>query len=148
MLPGEATRETGFGSAEAMQGRTDGVLMIGPTYDNPVRQELTRDRVAGSPEWQPEVSAPTGVFFAQDPADLRATPTADAGSRVVYLQNASDPVTWWNPSLLWDEPDWAGPPPAADRSPSFRGWLALGTPDGWTEEQTIQLRELLDNQHG
>ena len=28
------------------------------------------------------------------------------------------------------------------------GWLALGTPDGWTDEQTVQLRKLLDDQHG
>lgn len=26
--------------------------------------------------------------------------------RVVYLQNASDPVVWWSADLLWREPDW------------------------------------------
>lgn len=118
--------ETGFGSVEAMQERTDGVLMIGPTYDNPIRQELTAARVEGSPEWQPELPAGSGVYFAQDPADLPGAPTADDETRIVYLQNASDPVTWWNPSLLWAKPDWAGAPPAADRSPSFR-WLPIVT---------------------
>jgi len=27
-------------------------------------------------------------------------------SRVVYLQNSSDPITYFNPELLWSEPAW------------------------------------------
>ena len=29
-------------------------------------------------------------------------------SAVVYLQHASDPIAWWNPDLLFTEPDWLG----------------------------------------
>ena len=25
---------------------------------------------------------------------------------VVYLQNSSDPIVWWNPDLLFRKPDW------------------------------------------
>lgn len=112
--------ERGLETVEEIQTLSDGALLIGPTYDNPLRQELTRHRVEGSPEWQPKPSVP-GVFFAQEPADLPGPPSADDPPRIVYLQNASDPVTWWNWGLWALEPDWNERPYAVDRSPAF-GW--------------------------
>ena len=41
------------------------------------------------------------VVFASRPADLQGT-----SPRVVFLQNADDPVAWWDPDLILDEPDW------------------------------------------
>ena len=117
--------ENGFETVEALQSGTDGVLLIGATFDNPLRQELTRNRVQGSPEWQP-IPDVADVFFAQRPVDLPASPEPGDPPRVVYLLNASDPVTWWNWGLLVDRPDWAGRPFATDRSPSFR-WVPIVT---------------------
>lgn len=117
--------ENGFETVEALQAGTDGTLLIGATFDNPLRQELTRNRQQGSPEWQP-VPDVADVFFAQRPVDLPAPPEARDPSRVVYLLNASDPVTWWNWGLLVARPDWAGRPFATDRSPSFR-WVPIVT---------------------
>nr|WP_277813322.1 alpha/beta-hydrolase N-terminal domain-containing protein [Cellulosimicrobium sp. MM] len=34
--------------------------------------------------------------------------------RVVYLQHASDGVTWWGPETLWSEPDWLREPRGRD----------------------------------
>lgn len=171
--------ERGLGTVEQMESMSDGVLMIGPTYDNPIRQELTRTRVAGSPEWQPLTSM-DNVYFAQQPTDLPEPPSTLGEPRVVYLQNASDPVTWWNFGLVALRPDWSGHPHAVDRSPAFRwvpvvsfwqivgdlpgagnvpagfghifganivdGWLAVSTPDGWTDADTARLRLTLDEQ--
>ncbi|MFN7148192.1 MAG: alpha/beta-hydrolase family protein, partial [Microthrixaceae bacterium] len=117
--------ENGFETVEALQSDTDGVLLIGATFDNPLRQQLTRNRVQGSPEWQP-IPDVADVHFAQRPVDLPAPPEPSDPSRVVYLLNASDPVTWWNWGLLVDRPDWAGQPFATDRSPSFR-WVPIVT---------------------
>jgi hypothetical protein len=33
---------------------------------------------------------------------------------VLYLQHASDPIVWWSPRLIWDEPDWLGEPHGQD----------------------------------
>lgn len=117
--------ENGFETVEALQSGTDGVLLIGATFDNPLRQELTRNRVQGSPEWQP-IPDVDDVHFAQRPVDLPAPPVPGDPPRIVYLLNASDPVTWWNWGLLVDRPDWAGQPFATDRSPSFR-WIPIVT---------------------
>ena len=44
----------------------------------------------------------TAAFIA-DQNDL-TRPTPDwPGNRIVYLQHASDPITWWNPDLLFAE---------------------------------------------
>ncbi|MFD0638388.1 alpha/beta-hydrolase family protein [Catenulispora yoronensis] len=40
--------------------------------------------------------------------------------RVVYLQNASDPVVWWTPNLLFTKPGWAYPPLGPDITPQLR----------------------------
>jgi uncharacterized membrane protein len=46
--------------------------------------------------------------------------------RVVYLQNATDPVTWWSPQLLWRQPDWLREPPGRDILPAMR-WYPVVT---------------------
>lgn len=48
------------------------------------------------------------------------------GSRIVYLQNPSDPITWWNVPLAYARPDWATGPQPPDRSPAFR-WIPVVT---------------------
>jgi uncharacterized membrane protein len=62
---------------------------------------------------------------------------------VLYLQHASDPIVWWSPRLIWDEPDWLGEPHGQDVLdamvwiPLVTFWqvaadlpLATGVPDG------------------
>src|SRR5262249_13090027 len=45
---------------------------------------------------------------------------------IVYLQNASDPITWWSLDLAYRKPAWAGSPAAPDRSPAFV-WFPIVT---------------------
>ncbi|GAA4591202.1 putative membrane protein [Actinoplanes octamycinicus] len=95
--------EATFGSAGALVGGADGVLMEGPTFANPVHQRLTRDRAAPSPVWDPVVTG-LPIDFADDATELRDRPGAPP--KVVYLQNSSDPIVWWNWDLLWRQPAW------------------------------------------
>lgn len=113
--------ERAFTDVQDLRRRVDGALLVGPTFTNPMWKQLTRSRDPGSPEWRPTVSTP-GVHFAGPPSDLDGVADGDDAPRVVYLQNASDPITWWNPRLAYRKPDWAGPPAAPDRSPAFR-WV-------------------------
>ncbi|MGE5765144.1 MAG: alpha/beta-hydrolase family protein, partial [Mycobacterium leprae] len=46
--------------------------------------------------------------------------------RIGYLQHASDPITWWNPDLLFSEPDWLREPPGYDR-PGDMFWFPVVT---------------------
>jgi uncharacterized membrane protein len=95
--------EKTFGSAQKMVDGADGILLEGPTFANPVHQQLTAGRAPGSTVWDPDYPG-LPVAFASKPAELR-----DLGltqPKVVYMQNSSDPVVWWNPSLLWHRPPW------------------------------------------
>jgi len=122
---GSFATEKSFDSMAQLRARTDGALLVGPTFSNPLWKDLVAHREPGSPQWLPKVREP-GVRFARTPSDLEGFAASTSGARVVYLQNSSDPITWWSLDLAYRKPDWAGPPPAPDRSPALR-WFPLVT---------------------
>jgi uncharacterized membrane protein len=166
--------ESAFGSADAMTGGADGVLLVGPPFANPIRNSLLPERDPGTPVWDPVFSG-SSVEFSRDPADLRAT----GKPKVVYLQNSSDPIVWFNPSLLYQKPAWLTGRRGPDVSPDMHwypgitfwqtavdqffangvpaghghvygsgtadGWAALASPPGWTAADTTRLRQILDS---
>lgn len=95
--------EKTFGSAAQMVAGADGLLLEGPTFANPIHQQLTTDREEGSTVWDPRYPD-LPVEFASGATELRDR--AGTPPRVVYMQNSSDPVVWWSPSLLWHRPPW------------------------------------------
>lgn len=117
--------EHAFGAVDKLRADVDGALLVGPTFSNPIWDDLTDSREAGSPQWLPTTNQ-AGVHFARTPADLSGVAGGDDGGTVVYLQNSSDPITWWNARLAFKKPDWAGDPAAPDRAPGFR-WVPLVT---------------------
>ncbi|MFB7669224.1 alpha/beta hydrolase [Kitasatospora sp. NPDC056138] len=106
--------------------RVDGALLVGPTPDNPIRRTVTDGRDRGSPVWRPVYRDGRTVRFAQRPDDFGKPPTEWALPRVVYLQNGGDPVTWWEPGLIWARPAWLDRPRAPDVSAAMR-WYPLVT---------------------
>ena len=118
--------ERAFADLADMRANVDGALLVGPTFTNPIWKHLTATREPGSPEWLPKLPAEAGVHFAGTPADLAGVADSGPEPRVVYLQNASDPITWWNLDLAIRKPAWAGSPAAPDRSPAFR-WFPVVT---------------------
>jgi len=55
-----------------------------------------------------------------------STPYAAWGPmRIVYLQYASDPVTFFEYRSLYREPDWMRPPRGPDVSPQFRWYPVI-----------------------
>jgi uncharacterized membrane protein len=120
-----------FGSESAFSGlgdvlaRTSGALWMGPTNDNPIWGDLVANRDAESSEVLPGYGDGCTVRFASRPQDLDRPPGACSAPRVVYLQNASDPVTWWSPSLLLHRPDWLAEPRGYDVSPTMRWYPVL-----------------------
>lgn len=135
--------EAPFLSANNIVARTDGALFTGPTFNNTMWKSITANRDAGSPQWLPIYQDGENVRFAARPDDL-GRPDAPWGEpRVVYLQHASDPITWWDPNLLLSKPDWLREPRGYDVLASVR-WIpfvtflqvsadmavATGVPDG------------------
>jgi uncharacterized membrane protein len=96
--------EAAFGDLDELLAGTDGALLAGPPNTNPIWQDVVGERDPGSPVWQPVYEGGEAVRFAQGGDDL----SAEEGDRprVVYLQNASDPIVWWSPELLYEKPAW------------------------------------------
>lgn len=105
------------------------VLWVGPPNASPLWRALTSRRDPGSPEVQPRYDDGRVVRFAQasGAAEIAGVAAAPWGAtRVLFLQHASDPVVWWSPSLLFEEPDWLSESPGHDRSASMR-WYPIVT---------------------
>ena len=172
---GSLGTEKTFGDVQAMVSGADGILLEGPTFANPIHHELTGARAPGSPVWNP-VYPQQPVAFAARPAELRHR--TGAPPKVIYLQNPTDPIVWWSPTLLYKHPAWLDRPRGPDVSPDMHwfpgitfwqtsvdivfsndvprghghqyksgtvdGWAALAAPPGWTVQDTLRLRVLLE----
>jgi uncharacterized membrane protein len=111
-----------FDSPRALVDGADGVFFEGPPAASRVWQKIVAGRDGGSPVWQPVYQGAKNIRFAQWPVmDLRYPWAAPWGHpRVVYLQNASDPVVWWTTGLLFTKPAWASAPLGPDITPQLR----------------------------
>ncbi|MBF6338839.1 alpha/beta-hydrolase family protein [Nocardia abscessus] len=99
--------ESAFGNVENVELRTDGVLFTGPPNANEIWTDVTANRDPGSPEWLPIYERGETVRFgARAPQDLPRPDAPWERPRMVYLQHASDPIVWWSPKLVLNEPDW------------------------------------------
>jgi len=98
--------EAPFMSLNNVLARTDGALFSGPTFNNTIWTDLTSTRDPGSPQWLPIYDDGHNVRFIARPSDVQRPDAQWGRPRVVYLQHASDPIAWWNPDLLFSEPDW------------------------------------------
>ncbi|MFE2869458.1 alpha/beta hydrolase [Embleya sp. NPDC059259] len=100
--------------AELIAG-ADAVVLEGPPFASRLWNRMEDDRDRGSPVWRPVYDGGRHVRFGQFPAtDLRRPPGPWERPRIVYLQNASDPVVWWSPDLLFDKPAWLHAPLGPD----------------------------------
>ncbi|MFN8071911.1 MAG: alpha/beta-hydrolase family protein [Mycobacterium sp.] len=105
------------------------VLWVGPPNESRLWKALTDRRDPGTPEVQPRYDNGRTVRFAQaaGPAEIAAVAARPwEGTRVLYLQHASDPVVWWSPHLFLRKPDWLKEPPGFDRTRAMR-WYPIVT---------------------
>jgi uncharacterized membrane protein len=107
-----------------------GALWSGPPYSSRLWRSLTDRRNPGSPAWLPRFRDGSFVRFMNqhgETAGHDSTPNAAWGPmRVVYLQYASDPVTFFEYRSFYREPDWMLPPRGPDVSPQLR-WYPVVT---------------------
>lgn len=119
--------QAAFRDSADMVGRVAGAVWVGTPGATTVWDEVTADRHRGSPQIAPVIDNGRHIRFATRPEDLRRDVYGrDLGSwarpRIVYLQHASDPIVWWQPSLAYREPDWIGERAGADVDPALRWW--------------------------
>jgi uncharacterized membrane protein len=112
-LYGESLGSNGAQAAlgDLAAARADGALFVGPPSSNRLRTDVVPRRDPGSPERLPLYRAGANVRFAADvPSLARPLPATWQEPRVLFLQQASDPVVWWSPDLLLQRPDWLEEP--------------------------------------
>ncbi len=118
--------EAPFLSPNNIIARTNGALFSGPTFNNTMWDDVTVNRDDGSPMWLPIFDDGQNIRFAARPDNLGRPDKPWAYPRIVYLQHASDPISWWNPNLLFSEPDWLREPRGYDVSEDMY-WIPIVT---------------------
>ena len=158
----------------------DGALLTGPPFVNELWNEATDNRDDGSPAWQPIYEEGRTVRFTALENALDKPTGEWQDTKVVYLQHASDPITFFSGDLMFSEPDWLKPgqrgPDVSDKmqwrpivtmwlvavdlpgagavarghghlyqsGEYLDGWVGISRPDGWTDEDTLELADLLN----
>ncbi len=107
-----------FDDLQAVLDQTDGALWQGPPNASPLWQRYTAARDPGSLEVEPVFDNGQHLRWANEPSGL-SLPGKWEVPRVVFLQNASDPVVWWSPRALWSRPAWMAQP----RGPAVLPWV-------------------------
>jgi len=118
--------EAAFTSLADVRRRTDGVVWAGTPDSGDLHRYLVQHRRPGTPERLPVYGDGRTVRFVDTAPDLRRPATPWQRPRVVYLQNASDPVVFWSPRLLFDKPTWLFEPRGPDVPASMR-WIPVVT---------------------
>ena len=94
-----------FANLDDMIRRVDGALWVGPPPMAHLRREAEARRDSGSYQIRPVISSLPEVIFG-----ARATDFVGTGGRYGFLQQADDPIVWWDTSLLYSRPDWLREP--------------------------------------
>lgn len=115
-----------FAGLEELVAKVDGALWVGPPEAAAMLDEVVTGRDAGSPPWQPTYDDGETVRYWTDADDSaqRHDPEWDE-PRMLVLQHPSDPIAWWTPDLLWDEPAWLRDPRAEDVPDNLRWYPAV-----------------------
>jgi uncharacterized membrane protein len=102
----------------------DGAFWVGPPFASRTWNSVTRGRNPGSPFWLPTFRDGSVIRFTSQTSTLDDAPAPWGPYRVIYLQYASDAITFFDPNALWRRPPWLEPPIGPDVSPDFR-WLPV-----------------------
>lgn len=104
----------------------EGALWAGPPFQSSRWRQFTRERAPGSPAWLPRFRDGSIIRFmgARGARDPHVRPWGPM--RIVYLQYASDPITFFDVKSWYREPDWMREPRGPDVSPNLR-WFPIVT---------------------
>jgi uncharacterized membrane protein len=103
-----------------------GALWSGPPFRSETWRRVTAERDPGSPAWLPEFRGGSVIRFMNQERGLDRGSAEWGAFRIVFLQYASDPITFFSPDIAWSEPDWMREPRGPDVSPDLR-WFPVVT---------------------
>lgn len=103
-----------------------GILWSGPTFGNPIWKNLTQNRNPGSPVWLPRIGDGRSARFTTQENALDTAGSVWSRMRLVFLQYASDPITFFEVSSVFRSPEWMVDERAPDVLEKLR-WYPLIT---------------------
>jgi uncharacterized membrane protein len=104
----------------------DGALWSGPPFSTGLWRTITDNRNPGSPAWLPLFRDGSYVRFTAQKNALDIPGAHWGPLRVVFLQYASDPITFFEYASAYREPQWMHAPRGPDVSPQLR-WFPIVT---------------------
>lgn len=123
---GSLNSDLSFELMDIINDPFDGVLWVGPPFRNASWQRMTRERDPGSPAWLPRVQNGAVVRFVNESSGAERGYGEWGDFRIVVLQYASDPITFFDPRAAWRAPSWMQYPRGAGVSPDLR-WFPVVT---------------------
>lgn len=103
-----------------------GGVWSGPPFPSAVWARAVEYRNPGSPMWLPKFRDGSMLRFSGRTNSLPEGGRRWGPMRFVYLQHASDPMTFFSPDLLYRRPDWLNDPRGPDVSP-YLAWRPIVT---------------------
>jgi uncharacterized membrane protein len=116
--------QTPYSGINDLRLSIDGALFQGTPNFTRLWRNTTDNRDKGTPEWQPTYKDGVTVRFASTNEDIQDDQNGWSYPRVLYMQHASDPVVWFDFSLITEKPDWLREPRGPDVSPATR-WYPI-----------------------
>ncbi|MDO5706174.1 MAG: alpha/beta-hydrolase family protein [Paracoccus sp. (in: a-proteobacteria)] len=95
----------------------DGALWVGPPFPSQLWREAVAARNPGSRYVLPEVGGGDLIRFASQYAAPDRSGRPWGRTRILFLQYASDPIVFFDPTSAWRAPRWMRERPAPDVSP-------------------------------
>jgi len=115
---GAFNSQRSFNFFEILGDPIQGGVWSGPPFPSEMWRTLTNNRQVGTPEWLPIYEDGRFVRFMNQDGTYKGQPQQPWGDvRFVYLQYASDAITFFERSLLYREADWMKQPRGPDVSP-------------------------------
>lgn len=103
-----------------------GAVWSRPPFPSTKWSHVTEDRNSGSPAWLPKFRDGAMVRFTAQTNAIDQSSQRWGPMRFVYVQYASDPMTFFDPSLLYRKPDWLVGERGPDVSP-YLDWYPIVT---------------------
>lgn len=106
--------------------RADGVILLGPTNENILWQQLISSRSPTTPVWKPHSAAHPELVVANLVGEVAPAQAGPGLGQVLYYHHPSDPIGYWNWETLWRPQEWTSDPIGYDVAPAAR-WYPFVT---------------------
>lgn len=103
----------------------NGALWSGPPFESRAWRQITDDRNSGTAAWLPVFRDGSFVRFMNQHGTAPGTGTKWGPMRIVYLQYATDAITFFDYRDLYRRPAWMDEPRGPDVSPELRWYPVI-----------------------